>query len=168
MSGEISIQLLFPDDRTRAAVLDQMRIDGVNNPVECLLRSPNPPATLVHRLWMDTTDPDLLPPQDREIVLFAAFEVRPGREKEAALAFMDMDRLDHRLGAETELWVVRYGATSFRRHIRGTSFDSFDELRAFDEIAMNSRPSPTPLDLAVQAGVLERISLTLTTSIDLE
>jgi hypothetical protein len=94
--------------------------------------------------------------------------VRPGREQEAATTFADIDRHDRRLGAEPELWVVRYGSGAFGRHVREMGFDSFEELRAFDEISATAQAPRTPIDLAVQAGVLHRISMVLTTSVNLE
>ncbi|MSP21641.1 MAG: hypothetical protein EXR66_01225 [Dehalococcoidia bacterium] len=49
-SGDISVQLLFPDARIRAAVLDRIRRDGMANPLEHALRGQSPPAIVTQRI----------------------------------------------------------------------------------------------------------------------
>jgi hypothetical protein len=167
-SGQISVQLLFLDARTRAAVLDRMRRDGARNPLERALRSSHPPAELTQRIWLDSTDPDAPAPVEREIIAFSVFEAVRYHEEEAEAAFIEAERRDRQLGADTELWVVRYGSTSYGRYIRGLSFDSFEELRAFDELSAVAQLTVAPLDHAVNSGVLRRLSWALTTAVDLE
>lgn len=166
-SGDISVQLVFPDGRIQAAVLDEMRRDGISNPLERALRSDRPPATLTQRVWLETTDADAPSPPGREVIAYSVFETVPGHREEADAALIAAERSDRRLGAETEVWVVRYGDASLGRYVRGLSFDSFEELRAFDEVS-STQLTVTPLDHALQSGILRRVSWALTTAIRLE
>ncbi|MSP21640.1 MAG: hypothetical protein EXR66_01220 [Dehalococcoidia bacterium] len=64
--------------------------------------------------------------------------------------------------------MIRYGSTSLGQFVRGLSFDSFEELRAYDELSSTTKLTIEPLDHAVQTGVLRRVAWALTTSVRLE
>lgn len=167
-TGQVSVQLLFADARIRAAVLDQVRRDGPRNPLARALEAPDPSATLTQRLWLDSTDQDAPTPIDRDVIAYSVFRAVRGHEDEANAAFIEAERRDRQLGADTELWVVRYGSGSFGSYVRGLAFDSFEELRAFDELCATSQLRVTAIDHAVQTGILERVAWALTTAISLE
>jgi hypothetical protein len=167
-SGEISTQLIFPDARIRAAVLDEIRRDGVANPLERALRATRPPAAVRQRVWLDTLDEDAPSPPNREVIAYSVFVETPHREEEAHAAFLEADKQDRRLGADAELWVIRYAGASLGHYVRGMSFDSFEELRAFDELSATAKLTVPPIQQAINEGVLRRVAGSLTTWVRLD
>jgi hypothetical protein len=164
--GQISVQLIFQDQVTRARILDRLRIEGARYPLTAALQSSTPPALLAKRMWCDGADTDLRVPAARRVTSYTVFDVTKGREPEADAAFAEAEERHQRLGADPSLWVIRLAADGLGRYVRELGFDGYEEFDAFLALNRAAMPPEQPMEYAIRQGVVRRLSWSLAVALD--
>lgn len=164
-SGQLSLTIVFEDERTRAVVLERVRTENLLASFAEAVQGADPPAQPVSRAWLNEVGGPGGVPQMSPVLSVVTVRPVPGHSDAALKALADAQRKHTGLGVQGRVWRVVVGGPMTGAYLYGTPHASLPALQDFREANMST--GRLPISEAIEAGVLAPFGASIGFTIDL-